>query len=184
VDVQPQPRYPFEFHQADAMTFPFDGFDAVHASPPCQGYSSLAAMHPARSWPKLIEPVRNRLMASGLPFIIENVERAPLAQPLLLCGSMFELRIARGWLRRHRLFECRGFTIEQPLCRHPKGEHAVGVYGHGGHSGKHRMLYREEAAQILDIDWMNRDELAQAIPPAYTEFVGRLLMPIFLKAAA
>lgn len=174
VDIKPQPRYPFKFQQADALTFPLGGFDAIHASPPCQGYSALAKMHPARLWPKLIGPIRKRLTESGIPFVIENVEGAPLRAPLLLCGSMFGLRVARGWLRRHRLFEC-SFSTRQPECSHPIGERAVGVYGHGGHSGKARMLYREEAAEILQIDWMNRDELAQAIPPAYTEFVGRLL---------
>ena len=121
----------------------------------------------------LIEPCRDRLVESGLPYVIENVEGAPLIAPLVLCGSMFGLGVARGYLRRHRLFEC-SFPILGPRCQH-RGV-AVGVYGHGGHSGKHRMLYRQEAAEAMGIDWMNRDELCQAIPPAYTYFVGRRLM--------
>jgi len=175
VDINPQPRYPFEFHQGDALTFDVHGFDAIHASPPCQGYSVLAAMHPDRkkAYPRLIAKTRG--VISGVPHVIENVPGAPLNNPLVLCGSQFGLRIPRGWLKRHRLFEC-SFPVSQPDCRHPKDEHAVGVYGHGGHSGKHRMLYRAEAAQILDIDWMNRDELAQSIPPAYTEYIGKQLL--------
>lgn len=179
VDVNPQPHYPFEFHQMDALEYPLDGFDAIHASPPCQGYSRLAAMHPGKKHPLLIEPVRARLRAAGIPYVIENVEGAPLIDPLLLCGSMFELRVERGDLRRHRLFEC-SFPVDQSPCRHRKGVPSVGVYGHGGHSGKHRMLYKAEAAEIMQIDWMNRDELAQAIPPAYTHYIGHQLRAALL----
>jgi DNA (cytosine-5)-methyltransferase 1 len=181
VDIEPQPRYPFEFHQADALAFPLDGFDAVHASPPCPAYSKLAAMHPGRSWPKLIEPIRERLIEAGVPYVIENVEGAPLVTAptldgrygVVLCGSMFGLGVERGFLRRHRLFETT-FPVAQPSCSH-KGM-AVGAYGHGGHSGKARMLYRAEAAEAMGIDWMNRDELSDAIPPAYTQHVGRYLL--------
>lgn len=183
VDIKPQPHYPFEFHQGDALTYPLDGFDVIHASPPCQYYSALAAMHPNRSYPDLIDDVRNRLKTSGSPYIIENVEGSPLSRAsdlfgnhgVVLCGSMFELGIKRGWLRRHRLFET-SFAICQPPCRHPFKGRAVGVYGHGGRSTKHRMLYRDEAAEAMKIDWMNRDEMTQAIPPVYTEWIGRRLM--------
>lgn len=181
VDIEPQPNYPFEFYQADALTYSLDGFDAYHASPPCPGYSVLAAMHPDREWPLLIEPTRERLIATGKPYVIENVETAPLSRcpdlfgnyGVMLCGSMFKLGVDRGYLRRHRLFET-SFPIPQPDCHH-KGR-AVGVYGHGGHTGKHRMLYRAEAAEAMQIDWMNRDEMCQAIPPAYTEYIGKFLM--------
>jgi len=182
VDIKLQKHYPFEFIQADAMTFPLEGFDAIHASPPCQGYSSLAAMHPDLKWEKLIEPVRSRLIDSGLPFVVENVETAPLvSEPglfglhgVILCGSSFGLGVERGYLRRHRKFEST-VNIRQLPCRHGN-KPAAGVYGHGGHSGKHRMLYRKEAASALGIDWMSRDEMCQAIPPAYTEFIGKQLM--------
>ena len=103
VDNRPQPRYPFEFHQADALTFPLEGFDVIHASPPCQRYSDLAHRNGnADDWPDLIEAVRARLAGSGARFtIIENVEGAPLVAPVMLCGSMFRsLRVLR-----HRLFE-------------------------------------------------------------------------------
>ena len=195
VDIAPQPNYCGEaFYQVDALTalrtWDLARFDAIHASPPCQFYSRLAAMHPGRDYPDLIAPVRELLIATGLPYAIENVDRAPLArQPQLggawgieLCGSMFGLGVERGHLRRHRLFET-SFPVPQPACRH-QGP-AVGVYGHGGHSGKRRMLYRDEAAQAMGIDWMTRDEMTQAIPPAYTEWIGGYLMAeINARAAA
>lgn len=181
LDIEPQPNYPFEFILADATTYPLDGFDAYHASPPCPGYSVLAAMHPDRTWPLLIEPTRKKLIATGKPYVIENVETAPLCRRpdlfgnygVMLCGSMFGLGVKRGYLRRHRLFET-SFPIPQPSCNH-KGV-AVGVYGHGGHTGKHRMLYRQEASEAMQIDWMNRDEMCQAIPPAYTEYIGKYMI--------
>ena len=184
VDIKPQPRYPFTFVEADALEYVREHgreYDAIHASPPCQRYSVLAAMHPDRSWPDLIPETRTALARFDGPWAIENVEHAPLwnaptlfgVHGICLCGSMFGLGVARGQLRRHRLFES-NVALPQPECRH-RGR-AVGVYGHGGHSGKHRMLYRAEAAIALGIDWMSRDELAQSIPPAYTEFIGRALL--------
>lgn len=200
VDIRPQPNYPFEFVQADALEFldamldwegwPHHGFDAIHASPPCQHASTLRAMWRDREYPALIEPTRELLRETGLPYIIENVVGAGLARaPQLdgtwgveLCGSSWGLGVERGHLRRHRLFETT-FPVPQPACRH-RGP-AVGVYGHGGYSGRHRMLYRDEAAQAMDIDWMTRDEMTQAIPPAYTEHVGHyLLAEINARAAA
>jgi DNA (cytosine-5)-methyltransferase 1 len=181
VDLVAQPHYPFEFHQGDALEWPLDGFDVIHASPPCQDYSVLAAMHPEREWPRLIEPTRQMLLEVGVPWVMENVDTAPLAKQATLdgrfgvelCGSMFALGVERGYLRRHRLFES-SLPVSQPPCSH-RGR-AVGVYGHGGHTGKHRMLYRAEASQALGIDWMTRDEMTQSIPPAYTEFIGRQLI--------
>lgn len=192
VDIAPQPRYAGDaFHQADALEFLAEHgreFDAIHASPPCQGYSKLAAMHPGRDYPLLIEPTRELLVKTGLPYIIENVEGSPLPRhPQLngtwgfcLCGSMFGLGVERGFLRRHRLFET-SFPVPQPLCRH-RGP-AVGVYGHGGHTGKHRMLYRKEAAEAMGIDWMTRDEMCEAIPPAFTLYVGGFLLAAVRRAA-
>lgn len=94
VDIEPQPHYPFEFHQADALTFPLDGFDAYHASPPCQRYSMITKLHGraiVESHPDLIDPTRYRLKSSGKPYIIENVPQAPLKDAVTLCGSMFNL---------------------------------------------------------------------------------------------
>jgi DNA (cytosine-5)-methyltransferase 1 len=195
VDIADQPRYPFAFHRGDALELGermWRDFDAIHASPPCQAYSRLGAMHPARrsEYPELIEPTRALLKRIGLPYVIENVEDAPLASHpqfdgtwgVTLCGSMFGLGVERGYLRRHRLFES-NVPVGQPSCSH-RGL-AVGVYGHGGHSGKRRMLYRAEAAKAMEIDWMTRDEMSQAIPPAFTEHIGSyLLRAITVEAAA
>lgn len=202
VDLEPQPNYIGDrFIQADAIeflermvaggTWEWIGpgiIDAVHASPPCQAYSSLAAMHPDADHPELIPQTRNLLQVTGLPYVIENVESAPLlcatdlfgGHGVVLCGSHFGLGVERGYLRRHRRFET-SFEVAQPLCRH--NGPAVGVYGHGGHSGKHRMLYRAEASKAMEIDWMNRDELAQAIPPAYTRHIGEFLMQHLAEGA-
>lgn len=191
VDIKKQPNYPFAFFQGDALeylTLHGREFDVIHASPPCQGYSNLKAMHPGKEYPLMIEPVRELLVKWGKPYVIENVEGAPLQKHsdlfgnhgVVLCGSMFGLGVARGFLRRHRIFET-SFPVPQPQCRH-RGP-AVGVYGHGGHTGKHRMLYREEAAQAMQIEWMNRDEMCQAIPPAYTEWLGKLMLE-FIPAVA
>ena len=183
VDLRPQPHYPFRFVRADALNPPFDlaRFDLIHASPPCQAYSRLAAMHPERTYPDLLARTRRLLEVSGRPFVIENVEGSPMAHAprldgrwgIVLCGSMFRLGIDRGQLRRHRAFES-SFPVPQPSCAHV-GK-SVGVYGHGGHSKKHRMLYRAEAAVAMGIDWMGRDAMTQAIPPAYTEFIGRAFL--------
>jgi len=186
VDIEVQPNNPHTFIQADALEYlrePGHEYDAIHASPPCQGYSKLRAMHPGKEYPMLIEPVRELLKRIGKPYVIENVPGAPLQEysdlfgshGVVLCGTMFGLGVERGHLRRHRIFET-SFPMRQPACNH-RGP-AVGVYGHGGHTGKHRMLYRKEAAVALGIDWMNRDEMCQAIPPAYTEFIGRELMRV------
>lgn len=182
VDMKRQKNYPFSFVQGNALKPPFDlrDFDVIHASPPCQKYSVLAAMHPEREYPDLLEATRKLLERSGRIWVIENVATAPMEKSvglfgngIILCGSMFGLGVERGELRRHRVFES-SVPLKQPKCNHQR--QACGVYGHGGHSGKHRMLYRKEAAEAMGIDWMNRDEMTQAIPPAYTEFIGRQLM--------
>lgn len=186
VDILPQSHNPHRFIQGDAIEFLYQHgheYDFIHASPPCQGYSTLAALHPGKKWPKLIALVRSLLKATGKPFAIENVETAPLNREsdlfgnhgVMLCGSMFGLGVQRGFLRRHRIFET-SFAIPQPICKHV-GK-AVGVYGHGGHTGKHRMLYRDEAAKAMGINWMNRDEMCQAVPPAYTEWIAKQFLNI------
>lgn len=170
VDIEPQPRYPFAFVQADALRPPFElaSFDLIAASPPCQAYT-LAQRIQDNEHPSLIEPVRDMLKASGVPYAIENVPGAPLRRPVVLCGSMFGLRTYR-----HRLFET-SFPCEQPICTHtapitkmgraPKDGEFIHVVGN--FSGV------AEAREAMGIDWMTRDELAQAIPPAYSEFIGR-----------
>lgn len=174
VDIRPQPRYPFEFHQADALTFPLDGFDAIHASPPCQAYIRSGAVAKDGRHPKLIEPVRDRLASWGTAWVIENVPGAPLRPTFVLCGSMFGLSV-----RRHRLFELGfdGFALVPP-CDHSKP--ITGVYGnaHGSRGAWPSMLPSDRSTwrAAMGIDWMESRELALSIPPAYTRFIGRELM--------
>jgi DNA (cytosine-5)-methyltransferase 1 len=174
VDIQPQKNYPFKFIQDDAMTFPLDGFDLIHASPPCQRYSRAnRGLGNTSNYPDLIEPLRERLQ--GRIYVIENVPGAPLVQPITLCGSMFGLRTESGWLRRHRWFEL-PLVVLAPGCCHPRGM-SIGVYGRGTNSYHRRKLGRnirvDEQREAMGIDWMPRRELTQAIPPAYTEWIGR-----------
>jgi DNA (cytosine-5)-methyltransferase 1 len=189
VDIEPQPNYPFEFIQVDAMTFPLGGFDAVHASPPCQAnIKGLGAVNAVLGRPSrhrdLIDDVRERLLAARLPYVIENVEGASaLRSPIRLCGSSFGLAV-----RRHRLFECSFAVMALPCAHHlqreprywtsfgrsgmhrdrTKASTVVQVYGNGGG--------HELWAEAMGIDWMTTAELTQAIPPAYTEFIGQALL--------
>lgn len=122
VDLNPQPRYcGDEFHRADAMTFPLDGFDFIWASPPCQAFTRLRSLQRGKEYPDLIAATRERLISSNIPYSIENVDGAPLGGYLiLLCGTMFglETRGGRAELRRHRLFET-SFSIPlRPQCQH------------------------------------------------------------------
>lgn len=185
VDMSPQPRYPFAFVQADALSLDMRfirSFDAIHASPPCQRFSDLAKRNGnADAWPDLVGPIRDLLVASGLPYIIENVEGAPLIDPVMLCGTMFpELRVIR-----HRLFESNILLTAPPHGKHPlvfthdkrKAHYGklnewtspVQVTG-GGNCSK------AAAADAMGIDWMTKNELNEAIPPAFTEHLGRQLM--------
>ena len=120
IDIDPQPHFPFEFIQADALTLDpkfIRSFDAIHASPPCQSYSDLAKRNKnAHEWPRLIDPVREMLKKAKRPYVIENVEGAPLIDPIVLCGTMFkELKVIR-----HRLFECNFTVTVPPHGKHPK----------------------------------------------------------------
>lgn len=175
VDHKPQPRYAGdEFIQADALEFLAahgTEYDAIHASPPCQRYMTGGTHR--KDHPDLVGPVREKLLAIGLPWVIENVPGAPLRRDLLLCGSMFGLP-----LRRHRIFERSVGRSEQPPCRH-NGK-IVGVYGnpHGARGAwpSMRPSTPETWSEALGIDWMTPKELSQAIPPAYTEFIGKQLI--------
>lgn len=188
VDIKPQPRYAGdEFVQGDALAYIREHgheFDAIHASPPCQAYSPLSYRWGENDYADLVDATRAALKETGLPYAIENVMRAPLYQSLVLCGSMFDgLRVIR-----HRRFECNPPLWFPPFsCSHPKG--AVGRRGHLGDrewmtvTGHFSDI--EKARAAMGIDWMSQDELAQAIPPAYTEFVGRhLLHAVQMEATA
>jgi DNA (cytosine-5)-methyltransferase 1 len=168
VDIDPQPHYPFTFIQADALTFPLDGYDLIHASPPCQAYSATSVLH-RTDHPRLIEPIRERLRASGIPYVIENVKRAPLISPVELCGAMFGLRTYD-----HRLFEA-SFRIPVPF--HPGHVHPVAKLGRPPKPGEYIQVAGHfsavrQAREAYGISWMSRDELAQAIPPAFTRHIG------------
>lgn len=205
VDIEPQPHYcGDEFWQMDALdAWPhFVDFDAVHASPPCQGYSRMRHLPwlKGKEYPLLIDPVRELLAASGLPWVIENVEDAPLQRAsglfglhgILLCGTMFGLGVYR-----HRPFESNVVLAQPP---HPRHEEVIsegrmpgdrgrvpvrrgvsawqedgGVGGHMGNVGRVRVA--------MGIDWMPGKALGQAIPPAYTEHIGSQLLAAMDRVA-
>lgn len=187
VDVKPQPRYPYPFCEADALEYlagltaaDLCGIDAFHASPPCQAYSVTRSVW-KRGHPMLVEDVRAALAATGKPFVMENVPGAPLVNAYTLCGGGFGLGTGGRHLKRHRLFECHGFDLGLvPPCSH-FGHQAVGVYGHGAwdnSTSDRRGGYqasKAEAVAAMGVDWMTLRGLAQAIPPAMTEFVGTAL---------
>ena len=185
VDIEPQPHYPFRFIQADALTFPLEGFDAIHASPPCQDHSALATRAGLHGTGWMLAATRERLQQQPRPWAIENVNGAPLAAHFILCGSMFGLTLGRWQLRRHRLFETSGWFGLTPPCAHNRP--ALGVYGHGSsHPEGHPKGSKASAAlarEIMRIDWMTMAELGQAIPPAYTEYIGQQLMEALSLAA-
>jgi DNA (cytosine-5)-methyltransferase 1 len=191
VDIRPQPNYPFTFIQYDALKLLFAigrQFDAIHASPPCQAYSVLRRANPDVVYPDLVGPTRTLLMDTKRPWVMENVPGAPLRPTLVLCGSMFGLGSGGRQLRRHRLFET-SYLMLQPECEHI-GE-AIGVYG-GGPTGRYtfenglrkglkgrRGGYQgtmAERREAMGIDWMSSAALNQAIPPAYTQFIGEQLL--------
>lgn len=178
VDIKPQPRYiGEEFHQADALEYCREHgheFDAIHASPPCQAYSEATPMHMRSQLPDLIDDTRIAMRETGKPYVIENVEnaRVKLINPVMLCGTMFGLNV---W--RHRYFEVHPVWFLAPaLCHHngrPIVQHA------GSHSrkldGGHPVPAHVVRAE-MGIEWMRGHEAYEAIPPAYTEYIGRQLL--------
>lgn len=185
VDITHQPRYPYHFIHADVMDLTPDWlkqFDAIHASPPCQAYSDLANRNPDKSYPELIEPTRRLLEETGRPFVIENVEGAPLRNYITLCGTMFEgLRVLR-----HRLFESNVLLHSPGKCRpHPLCHTLDKRKKHYGFTDEWKDYVSVNgggnctvaaARDAMGIDWMTKNELNEAIPPAYTEYVGKQLI--------
>lgn len=201
-DINPQPNYPFDFIQGDALELlrKHGPRAAVrHASPPCQVYSTTKHAHKGSSnHPDLLAPTRELLIEIGGPYVIENVEGAPLIDPLTLCGSEFVLRApdVDGLplaLKRHRLFESNIWLMGAGGCYHD-GTQVAGSYTAGRHRtpahrdnperrGGYTPALKVRAA-LLGVDWkMNEHELAQAIPPAYSEFIGHQLMASIEVAA-
>lgn len=196
IDLDPQPSYRHPFHRGDALhvlrtlldggTIDFgDGrlalgdFAVIHASPPCQGYSTITPDHRRDAWPRLIAPVRELLVETGLPYVIENVEGAKreLRDPARLCGSSFGLEV-----RRHRWFESNVWLTGLP-CRHTEAPDPVGVYGDhwdsreflrpdGSRRGA-KATSLEHAKAAMGIGWdVTWHDLIEAVPPAMTEFIG------------
>lgn len=194
VDIAPQPRYAGDdFHQADALTFPLHGYDAIHASPPCQAYSAGRARPKVpKPSPMLIAAARARLAAAGVPYVIENVTgaRPHMIDPVMLCGAAFHLGAhcddgAYRQLRRHRLFES-NVLIMSPGCGCGSRE-KLGVYGNGGGWANRFSVRRKgyqgnkrERADAMGIGWMTTAEVAEAIPPAYTAHIGEYLLAAVL----
>jgi DNA (cytosine-5)-methyltransferase 1 len=175
VDIKAQPRYCGDsFFQRDALEFPISGFDFVWASPPCQAYS-LGSLRWGKEWPKLIEPIRARLRLSRALYCIENVPRAPLMDPFLLCGTMFGLRVIR-----HRSFEANFSPLTPPHNCAPRGctkrKEYVTCAGHGGFGSNALPVWKA----AMGIDWMSKTELAESVPPAYSEFIGRYAMSLIV----
>lgn len=203
VDIKPQPHYPFEFHQADALAYPLEGFDAYHASPPCQGYSIMRHLPwlKDKQYPMLINATRSLLASTSKSYVIENVKGAPL-DGNFLCGLMFGLHVFR-----HRLFETnfawfspghpshRGLYVRPTSSLGGRARDMVvkkkGTLNHQGYGNPTRMcgvgghnFQLETASQAMGIDWMTREEISQAIPPAYTEYIGKYLMQAVITSKA
>jgi len=184
-------RYPFPSVRADAVWFIAEHgheFDAIHASPPCKAHNDLQRQW-KRDHPNLIPPTRAALISTGRPWVMENVEGAPLLDHLTLCGEAFQLGCTCNDglyrpLRRHRLFESNA-PLMSPGCacshRQP-----VGVYGNGG-GGQMGRGYKgdlRESVEAIGVPWMSRAGVSQSIPPAFTEFLGGQLLDHLARAAA
>jgi DNA (cytosine-5)-methyltransferase 1 len=173
VDIVHQPRYPFEFIQADALEYVAEHgheFDAIHASPPCQRYSKISLND--KEYPDLYVPTRELLLASGQAWIIENVIGAPYGYGFVLCGSMFDLVV-----RRHRNFETSWLHLMGLRCDHIKQGRAITVTGNGGGSTRHSDKgIRAEWPEYMGMPWATPKECTQAIPPTYTEYIGKVLL--------
>ena len=182
MDIKHGKRYPFEYIRRDVMTLrpeDLEGFDLIHASPPCQTYSVTKHLRIAQgkstNKQDLLAQVRSLLIVSEIPYVIENVKGAPLIDPVQLCGSAFGLKV-----RRHRLFES-SMELRGTDCHHKEQGKPVGIYGSmrdeipgGGHTAK----TMPEAHAAMGINWMIWGELVEAIPPAYTHYIGQQIMSI------
>ena len=193
VDKAPHPDYPFPLVVGDALTVLaapafLEPFAVIHASPPCPRYSTATSTKNRHKHSDLIGPVRTALQSWGGTYVIENVPGAPLIAPATLCGSSFGLRV-----RRHRLFESNAALMAVPCHHH--GHEYVGVYGDhwdrpggwlrpNGTSRGVKATSLADAQDALGIDWMTDwDDLTDAIPPAYCEFVGAQLRDSLVRAA-
>ena len=178
VDINPQPHYCGDaFIQADALDVPLEGYDAYWASPPCQFATSLLLPDDRAKYPNHIPTIRQRLRATGKPYIIENVSARVLYIPVMLCGQMFGLRVLR-----HRWFESNMGLLVPPHERH-NGHTSTGDLAAYHTFAKARYITvaghafnLPDGRVAMGIDWMTRNELAQAIPPVYAEYIGGALL--------
>jgi DNA (cytosine-5)-methyltransferase 1 len=182
VDIRPQPNYPFEFHRGDALEYPLAGFGAIHASPPCQDHSPLSNFHATHGTGWMLPATIDRLRPLPVPWVVENVVGPTVTMGgwwFNLCGSSFGLDV-----RRHRRFGSNRLMLAPPCAHHWQTPRfrgidrrqttlasVVGVYGHLDYAGQ-----AELRNAAMGIDWMTQPELAQAIPPAYTEWIGGQLI--------
>jgi DNA (cytosine-5)-methyltransferase 1 len=205
VDLKAQPRYPFEFIRSDVLGLDpvyVSSFDAIHASPPCQAHTAMRTMHNAKAHPDLVEPTRAMLIASGKPWVMENVIGAPMDGPIMLCGTMFALGVQDAELQRHRLFEMSEPPLFVPQCQHGfrdtigiyggyarNRRRTIGVYGEGARDSRRKFdkgvpdFTVTQAREAMGIDWMTLAELCQAIPPAYTHWIGQHLITEIQRAS-
>jgi len=194
IDLKRQPRYPFTFNAFDALRLTLDElrlFDLIWASPPCQAHTAMRRMHNAKPHVDLIPPTRAMLRAAAVPYVIENVVGAPLEDPIILCGTMFGLGVHGAELRRHRLFEA-SFPIPAPPCRHGLKPATIGVYGghvrnrkrrEGSHARGVEDFSIAAGREAMGINHMTLAEMSEAIPPAYSEWIGLAArMAIMTKA--
>jgi DNA (cytosine-5)-methyltransferase 1 len=190
VDIEVQPNYPYDCHEGDALTFPvWDCISAIHASPPCQAYTTMTNRRARPSSElELIDVVREKLEATGLPYVIENVvgARRHMRNPLMLHGGMFGLNVYRP-----RLFESNVLLMAPPKAPRPKD--AAAVYGR---REDRRLLWKradgtelraaslEEARAAMEMPWASWNGVREAIPPAYTRWIGEQLLNHVREAAA
>lgn len=178
VDIKPQPRYCGDaFIQGDALEVPLDGYDFIWASPPCQAYTMAQnAAKNSHAHPDLIPAVRERLIRIKCPWVIENVVGAPLINPVVLCGLSFGLKV-----KRHRLLESKIAFLTPPCPSHNQDYYVI--FGHEVRNRRHgqtagRKNKIAEGRKAMGIEWMTRGELSEAIPPAYSEFIGRRILSL------
>lgn len=190
VDIERRPRYPFPMIRCDVRDMDprfIATFDAAHASPPCQGFTTMRHAPGAKGHANLIPATRELLKAAGVPYVIENVEPAlpELIDPFILCGTMFGLGAQGCEMRRHRGFET-SFAITPPVCQHGDGP-VIGIYGgharkrsakHGGRGTQDvwKGGHKTAATEAMGMDWASLQGMSEAIPPAYTKFIGTALL--------
>lgn len=175
VDIKPQPHYPFKFYEADALELPLEGYDAYHASPPCQlwagGYNKYR-----KDYSDCLTPIRTRLELTHKAWVIENVPKSPMRADFIITGDMVGL----PQIKRERWFETNWWNNIAVIIKQERVYPTISITGTGTPTGTYkafgRALKLKEFQDAMSIRWMSRDEMSEAIPPAYTEYIGKYLM--------